>query len=138
MKLRKASHTVYMTQYHIAWVSRFRRKILVKWVDSYLKNILITIARKQDNREIFETWTDKDHLHIHMVIPPKIAVSKVMEIMKSNSSRILKEKFDFLWRVYWDWKWIWWTGFYVSTVGFNEEEIRKYVESQWDEDKTQP
>lgn len=81
---------------------------------------------------------DKDHIHIHIVIPPKYAVSRIIEAVKSNTSRVLKEKFsDFLLKAYWDNGGIWATGFFVSTVGINETIIKNYVRMQGKHDAGQ-
>ena len=81
---------------------------------------------------------DADHVHLHMVIPPKYSVSKVVETLKSVTSRRLKEKFPhFLKKVYWDGGGIWAQGFFVSTVGINEEIIRRYVRHQGQQDAGQ-
>jgi len=45
MRLRKSAHTVYKTQYHIVWITRYRRKILVKGVKDYLKIKLLEIRK---------------------------------------------------------------------------------------------
>ena len=71
-----------------------------------------------------------------MVIPPKYAVSKVVETIKKNTSRSLSIKFAFLKKVCWDRKGIWGKGYFVSTVGINEEVIRRYVQSQEKEEKS--
>ncbi len=78
-----------------------------------------------------------DHIHLYMVIPPKYAVSQVVETLKKNTSRHLRKKFRFLDKVYWDNGGIWSRGYFVSTVGINEEVIRKYVEMQGKEDTGQ-
>jgi putative transposase len=65
-----------------------------------------------------------------MVIPPKYAISKIIEIIKKNTSKSLNKKFAFFKKVYWDRKAIWGKGYFLSTVGINEEVIRRYVESQ--------
>ena len=72
-----------------------------------------------------------------MVIPPKHAVSKVVETIKSNSSKALKQKFNFLKKVYWDDRSIWDKGYLVSTVGINEKIIQAYVRMKGEEDKGQ-
>ena len=72
-----------------------------------------------------------------MVIPPKYAVSEVVDIIKTNTSRALKAKFGFLSKVYWDERGIWGKEFFVSTVGINERIIRKYVEMQGKENTGQ-
>ena len=128
----KQAHTVYQTQYHIVWVTRYRRKILVKGIDAYLKTLVAKEFREYfPDIYVEEVGIDKDHIHIHCIIPPKYAVSKIVEAWKSNTSRLMKEKFpEFLSRVYWDNQGIWGTGFFVSTVGLNEKTIRAYVAQQ--------
>jgi len=80
---------------------------------------------------------DLDHIHLYIIIPPKYAVSKVVETIKSNISKALKIKFTFLKRVYWDDKGIWAKGYFVSTVGINEKIIKEYVKMQEKEDTGQ-
>jgi len=137
VRLIKANHTVYRTQYHIVWATRFRRKILVKGVDSYLKTKLQEVRKYYPDWEYIAIGIDVDHVHLHMIIPPKYSVSKVVETIKKNTSRHLSLKFRFLGKVYWDKKGIWSKGFFVSTAGINEEVIRKYVEMQAKEDTGQ-
>ena len=137
MRLRKSAHTVYKTQYHIVWITRFRRKILLKGVKDYLKIKLLEIRRFYPDWEYLEIGIDIDHLHLYMLIPPKYAVSKVVETIKSNTSKTLKKNFSFLQKVYWDDKGIWAKGYFVSTVGINEKIIRAYVQMQEEEDTGQ-
>ena len=137
MRLHKAAHTVYKTQYHIVWVTRYRRKILVPGVQRYLH------VKLEEVRKWYPDWAyaaigmEVDHVHLHMVIPPKYAVSFAVETLKQNTSRALAEKFAFLKQVYWDEDRIWSTGYFVSTVGVNEAIIRRYVKMQGKEDAGQ-
>ena len=80
---------------------------------------------------------DKDHIHLHMIIPPKYTISKVVETIKSNTGRSLKNKFKFLKKAYWDNKGIWSKGYFVSAVGINEKIIQEYVRKQDEEDAGQ-
>jgi putative transposase len=137
MRLRKSAHTVYKTQYHIVWITRFRRKILLKEVKEYLKIKLLEVRRHYPDWEYLEIGLDVDHVHLYMLIPPKYALSKAVEVIKSNTSRALKRKFDFLKEVYWDEKGIWAKGYFVSTVGINEKIIQAYVRMQEEEDTGQ-
>ena len=77
--------------------------------------------------EYLEIGVDLDHIHLYIIIPPKYAVSKVVETIKLNTSKALKIKFAFLKRVYWDDKGIWTKGYFVSAVGINEKIIKEYV-----------
>ena len=84
---------VYKTQYHLVWVTRYRRKILVPGVAEYLKKVLRSVREFHPDWFLEEIGVDRDHVHLHMVIPPKYAVSRVVETLKSVTSRQLNEKF---------------------------------------------
>jgi len=84
-----------------------------------------------------EIGIDIDHPHLYMLIPPKYAVSKVEETIKSNTSKALRQKYAFLQKVYWDDKGIWTEGYFFSTVGTNEKIIRVYIQMKEEEDKGQ-
>jgi len=137
MKLRKSAHAVYKTQYHLVWITRYRRKILVKGVKDYLRIKFQEVRKYYPEWEYLEIGIKNDHIHLYMVIPPKYAVSKVVETIKTNTSKALKIKFAFLKKVYWDEKGIWAKGYFVSTVGINEKIIKKYVKMQEKEDTGQ-
>src|SRR3989338_3536386 len=137
MRLHKAAHTVYKTQYHIVWVTRYRKKILVPGVQRYLHVKLEEVRKYYPDWEYAAIGMEVDHVHLHMVIPPKYAVSFAVETLKKNTSRALSEKFAFLAKVYWDREGMWSTGYFGSTVGINEAIIRRYVEMQGQEDAGQ-
>ena len=137
MKLHKAAYTVYKTQCHIVWVTRFCRKILVEGVANYLCVKLRKVQKYYPDWHFTETGIDKDHVHVHMVIPSKYSVSFAVESIKKNTSRALREKFQFLDKVYWDRGGICSKGYFVSTVGITEEIIRRYVAKQGQEDAGQ-
>ncbi len=138
MKLQKAAHTVYKTPYHIVWVTRYRRKILTKGVAVYLETVLQEVRKFHPDWVMAEIGIGRDHVHVHMIIPPKDAVSKVVETLKSVTSRMLKEKFaHFLRKGYWHGGAIWRPGFFVSTVGINEQIIQQYIRHQGTQDTGQ-
>jgi putative transposase len=137
MELHKSAHTVYKTQYHIVWVTRFRRKILTKGVGAYLETKLREVTKYYADWEYVAIGIDVDHVHLNMIIPPKYSVSYAVETLKKNTSRQLSRKFRFLSKVYWDNQGIWSKGFFVSTVGINERVIRDYVNMQAKEDTGQ-
>ena len=137
MRLHRSAHTVYKTQYHIVWVTRFRRKVLVPGVERYLRVKLEEVHKWYPDWKYVAIGIEPDHVHLPRVIPPKYAVSWVVETLKKNTSRALSEKFAFLKEVYWDEDGIWTKGYFVSTVGANEAIIRRYVEMQGQEDAGQ-
>jgi putative transposase len=137
VKLHKTGHTVDKTQSHLVWVTRFRRKILVEGVATYLQVKLRAVQNYDPDWHFTEIGIDKDHVHVHMVIPPKYSVSFAVETIKKNTSRALREKVRFLDKVYWDRGGIWSKGYLVSTVGITEEIIRRDVARQGQEDAGQ-
>ena len=80
---------------------------------------------------------DLDHLHMLMVIPPKYSIAEVMSRLKSQSTSELRRKFTWLEKVYWKETVVWSPGYFVSSVGIDEDTIRRYVEHQGQEDSGQ-
>ena len=117
--------------------SKYRRKIFNEGVKEYLKDILKRIPEYYPEIAIEEVNTDQDHVHMLVSIPPKIAVSRAVAVIKANTAKALKEKFPFLKKTYWGTDGIWSDGYFVSTVGINESVIRKYIEQQGQEDRGQ-
>lgn len=81
--------------------------------------------------------TDQDHVHIQIEIPSNIAVSDAVSKFKANSSRHLKSKFKFIREIYLEKDGIWSVGYFSSTIGLNEDIIKKYIEWQGKKDKPQ-
>jgi len=103
-------------------------------VFAYLEDILKRIKEYYPEIDILEINHDQDHIHLLVSIPPKLSVGSVVRILKANTARALKKKFDYLNKVYWGTDGIWSEGYFVSTVGANEEQIRKYIQKQGEED----
>ena len=136
-KYKKQSHCVYHCLYHIVFGTKYRRKILNDGVFAYMEKALLKLKEHYPEMEIEEINHGEDHLHIMMWVPPEYPVAKAVQIIKSNAARDLKKKFAFLKDVYWGTTSIWAEGYFVSTVGINEEIIRKYIEKQSEEDAEQ-
>lgn len=137
MDYRKQSHCVYFCEYHLMFPTKYRRKIFNEGIFSYMKERLNQVRDHYPELEIVEINHDVDHIHLLVVIPPKMSVSQVVRILNSNTSRDLKKKFSFLKDVYWGTDGIWSDGYFVSTVGVDEEIIKKYIEHQGREDSGQ-
>ena len=138
MKLHRQAHVVYKAQYHLVWVTRYRLKILVPGVAEYVKAVRRGVGEFHPDWFLEKIGVERDHVHLYMVIPPKYAVSRVVETLKSVTSRQLKEKFPHvLSKVYWDGGGVWARGFFASTVGINEATIRQYVRHQGEQETGQ-
>ena len=137
MEYRKQAHAVYYTRYHIVLSTKYRRKVLKKGVGGYLEKLVHQITNYHPDIEVLEVTTNTDHIHMMLIIPPKYSVGKVVQLIKANTGRKMREKFAYLDKVYWGVKGIWSIGYFVSTVGVNEETIRKYIQMQGKEDSGQ-
>ena len=137
MEIIKSSHSVYQLQYHIVWVCKYRRRILNPGTSGYLRKILPKLMRSMPGVEIETIGFDQDHLHMLMVIPPRYSISQVMGKLKSQSSSHLRKAYSWLKKVYWKENIIWSTGYLVSSVGLDEQTIRRYVEHQGRQDSGQ-
>jgi len=137
MEYKKQSNCSYYCVYHIILVSKYRRKIFNNGIHNYMKQQLKELKEYYPQLEIENINHDKDHIHIMIWIPPKMSVGQVVRVLKSNTSRNLKQKFPFLKKVYFGTESIWSGGYFVSTVGINEEVISKYIDKQGLEDSGQ-
>ena len=130
---RSLAHTRWMCKYHIVFTPKYRRKIIYNKLRRDIVQIIKDLC-KWKGIEIIEGKAMPDHIHILVKIPPKMSISNFMGYLKGKSAMMifarhgnLKYKFgnnNF-----------WLTGYYVSTVGLNEETIAKYIREQDTYDK---
>jgi len=137
MKFRKSAHAIYKTEYHLVWIPRYRRKVFVKGVKEYAEQLLSHIPELDPDIEVVKVNVQVEHVHMVLVIPPRYAVARVVQYIKSQSAKALKAKFPFLQKVYFSREGIWSRGYCVSCIGLGEKEILAYVEHQEKEDKGQ-
>ena len=130
MEQRLSGHTAYRTEYHIVWVTKYRLPVLNAVRRKYLSCLLPKILVKMPACEIVEYNIKPDHIHMVMVIPPKYAVKEVVGRLKGITSSRLRRKFPKLEKHYWQENVVWSPGYYVSTVGIEEDKILSYVRNQ--------
>lgn len=131
--LGSLSHTKWECKYHIVFIPKFRRRVLLGQLKKELGRVLVELARHKECK-IIKGSIQPDHVHIEISIPPKYAVSQVVGYLKGKSAiwiartyggrkrNIVGEHF-------------WARGYYVSTVGKDEAVIRAYIEQQTREDQ---
>ena len=134
METRKQAHVVYRCEYHIVLTTRYRRKIFVKGVKSWLKIKLLELRKFYPDIEYMEINIQPEHVHLVMCIPPKYSVGSVIRIIKTNTAKTMRERFDFLRYVFYGHGGIWSVGYFASTIGLDEDKIMAYVRYQERED----
>ena len=133
MRIQKLNHCTYQHQYHLVWITKYRRKWLKPYVAAYLLEQLYKTEEYYPTLKILTMNTDEDHIHLQIEIPPDVAVSKAVQALKTNSSREISKKYAFIRNMYLEDS-IWAVGYFSSTIGINEEQIKKYIEHQGEEE----
>ena len=132
-KTNSLAHTKWMCKYHIIYTPKYRRKIVYNQYRESLVEITKQLC-KYKGVEILEGHMMPDHVHLVVSIPPKISVSSFMGYLKGKSALMMFEKHSNLKYKFGN-RHFWAEGYYVSTVGLNEETIRKYVRDQEKKDQ---
>jgi len=134
MRFRKSAHAVYNTEYHIVLTPRYRREIFVTGVRQYLEKVLKHLDGLDDDIEVVRANVQLDHVHMVVIIPPRVAVASVIQFIKSRAGKLMPERFPSIKKAIRDGG-IWSRGYCVSTIGMNEKAIIAYVEHQDHDDR---
>ena len=122
------SHTTWERKYHVAFISKYRKKGLYDQLRKNVGPVLKTLAAQKEC-QIEEGHLLPDHVHMLISIPPKYAVSQVVGYIKGKSAIHSARTYagrqqNFTGQSFWA------RGYYVSTSGCDEETIRRYIQKQ--------
>ncbi len=126
-------HTVWECKYHVVWSPKYRRKRLYGEIRRYLGDVIRDLASQKECR-VEEGHLRSDHIHVLISIPPKHSVSQVVGFIKGKSAihiarNYLGRRSNFTGQHFWA------RGYWVSTVGKDEEVVRNYIQNQEREDR---
>ena len=127
------SHTKWECKYHVVFIPKNRRKALYGDIRRELREVFRELARQRGS-EIEEGHLMPDHVHMMISIAPKYSVSQVVGYVKGKSAIHIARVYagkrrNFVGQNFWA------RGFFVSTVGRDEEVIRRYIRHQEAEDR---
>ncbi len=127
------SHTVWECKYHVVWIPKCRRKTLYGQLRTHLGQMFRDLAHQKESR-VEEGHLVLDHVHMLISIPPKYSVAQVIGFIKGKSAihiarEFLGRKKNFTGQSFWA------RGYFVSTVGRDEDTIRQYIKKQEAEDR---
>jgi putative transposase len=132
---RKLQHTEWDCKYHVVFIPKYRRKVLYGKIREHLGDVFRRLARQKEC-EIEEGHLVADHVHMMIAIPPKHSVSQVVGYIKGKSAIHIARQFSGQRRNFTG-QHFWARGYFVSTVGRDEEVIRQYIRNQENEDQRQ-
>lgn len=130
---RSLRHTRWECKYHVVWIPKYRRKTLYGQLRKYLGEVMRKLAIQRESM-VIEGHMMQDHIHMLISIPPKYSVSQVIGYMKGKSAIHIARAYmgrrkNFTGQQFWA------RGYYVSTVGLDEEMVRSYIKKQEQEDQ---
>jgi len=133
-KYKKLAHVIYKCDYHIVWVPKYRFRILTGQVKMLIEEDIRKLCEWKKS-EILEMSVQIDHIHLVLSIPPKVSVSEMMGILKGKLAiKLFKSYPKMKQKPYWG-NHFWARGYFVSTVGIDEDVIKRYVKHQEKEER---
>jgi REP-associated tyrosine transposase len=125
-RYRRNKGSVTSIRYHVIWIPRRRRKVLVGDVARRLIALLRDKAAEIDVN-IMHLAVEPDHIHLFLDCPQHLAISQIVFRFKGYTSRILRKEFEHLRRM----PSMWTTSYFASTAGaVSEQTISKYINSR--------
>jgi len=129
VQYRKGAHTVYQLHYHFVFVPKYRKPVLRGDVGVRVRDLIRQICRAHDV-EILKGHVRPDHVHLLLSVPPKLAPSRVMQLLKGKTSHKLLREYRHINRAFWG-RHVWARGYFVATSGtVSDDVISKYIEEQ--------
>ena len=131
--LQSLSHTAWDCKYHIVWIPKCRRKVLYTQLRKYLGEVFRELAMQRESK-VVEGHLMGDHVHMVLSIPPKYAVAQVVGFIKGKSAIHIARTYGGQ-RKNFSGQNFWARGYYVSTIGKDEKNVREYIRRQEEEDR---
>ena len=128
-KFERLSHSIYECKYHIVFCPKYRYRIFKDDVAEYTRQQIYRLIQQKEKVAVLELKAQAEHVHVVLSIAPKYAVSNIMGYLKGKLAMRLFQRYEKLGKRYWG-RHLWSRGYCVSTIGLDEERIRKYVKWQ--------
>jgi putative transposase len=130
---QRLNHTRWDCKYHVVFIPKRRKKAVYGAIRRHLGELFHELA-SQKECQIVAGHLCTDHIHMCLSVPPKYSVSNVIGYIKGKSAISIARNFagkrrNFTGQNFWA------RGYYVSTVGLDEEAVRQYIQHQEQEDE---
>jgi putative transposase len=129
----RLKHTTWECKYHLVWIPKYRKKVLYGHIRNKLGEVFRELALRKESI-IHEGHLMGDHVHMLISIPPKYSVSQVVGYIKGKSAIYIARTYagkrqNFVGQNFWA------RGYFVSTVGRDEDVVRNYIKKQEETDR---
>ena len=132
-RFKKLAHVVWDCKYHVVWCPKYRFRILKGDITKSIREIIRQLCEWR-KIEMLTGNVQTDHVHMVISFPPKYSVAEVIGFLKGKSAIKVFDRHLDLKKRYWG-RHFWAKGYCVSTVGLDEEQIKKYVTWQINRDR---
>lgn len=131
---RKGSHSVHDLKVHLVWVTKYRYKLLDKYIGERIRDIVRQVCDSQDI-EIIKGRVSKDPMHLYLSYSPKLSISEIVRRIKGRTSRKIQEEFPQLGKKYWG-KHFWGIGYAAFSSGqITDKMVRAYLDQHGEKNK---
>lgn len=129
MELKRNSNAVYLLNYHIILVVKYKKKIFLNnEIIERTKELMRKISTENDVEVINQECGD-DHIHLVVSTKPTLQLTKYINLLKGHSARALRKEFDFSEQLYGDS--LWSDSYYIATCGnASLDTLYNYIENQ--------
>ena len=136
MELKRTSHAVYDTKYHIVWTPKYCKWVLKGEIRARVQEIYEEISKNHEF-EIDTLEVAEDHVHIFLFFPPRNSISRVVGMLKSISASVIFKEYPVVKQELWGGE-FWEDGYFARTVGdkVTAEVIRKYIKYHREQEKS--
>ena len=126
---RSQAHVKWDCKYHVVFLPKYRGKVLYGRLRAQIGTILRDLCRQKEGIELVEGKAMPDHVHLLLSVAPKYSIAMTIGYLKGKSAirinrDLMKRKGTLFGRSFWA------RGYCVSTVGYDENQIRKYIQDQ--------
>ena len=123
------AHTKHKLRYHLVWVPKYRKRVLIGKLAQRLEELLYQAA-EVNGWGIEELSIVNDHIHMLIQVKPDKALSKVVQLLKGGTSKVLRSEFPELEEFLWG-NSLWVDGYFAESVGVSDKRmIRRYIRDQ--------
>ena len=131
---KSLAHTRWDCKYHVVFIPKKRQKLIYGHLRTFLGEVFHDLAARKGCK-MEEGHLMKDHVHMCLSVPPKYSVSNVVGYLKGKSAITIARRFKGKQRNF-NGEHFWARGYFVSTVGLDEEMVREYIRNQeWNDEK---
>ena len=130
MKVEYAPHCSFRIRYHMVFVLKYRRSLIDAEVLDFLKIIFEGISQRF-YLKFHAIGSDKNHLHVLVESRPRYSPSRIMQICKSITAKLIFRQFPDIKKELWGGH-FWSEGGHIDTVGdgFGEAKMKEYIKNQ--------